>query len=184
MLFMGDILLMRKRETIEDAREDLTFRLRRGLQKMMSRSSRLLGQRFNPGDFEVVKVEINIPRLPTPFQGYRIVHISDIHYGQWITTDRLKGVISLMNQQEPDIVAITGDFVSYSEKNIEDLVPALREIRARDATVAVLGNHDYWLGAKRIRSILSESKIIELNNDVYTVTREGKALHVAGIECN
>jgi predicted MPP superfamily phosphohydrolase len=48
--------------------------------------------------------------------------------------------------------------------------------------VAVLGNHDYWLGAKRIRSILSESKIIELNNDVYTVTRDGWALHFAGVD--
>jgi len=166
----------------EDVREDVTFRLRRGTQKIMSRTSKLLGQRFNPDDFEVVKVKINISKLPTLFQGYRIVQISDIHYGQWITADRLKGVISLINQQEPDIVAITGDFVSYSGNNVEDLIPALKEIRARDVTVAVLGNHDYWLGAKRIRSILSESKIIELNNDVYTVTREGEALHFAGVD--
>jgi predicted MPP superfamily phosphohydrolase len=173
---------MRKRKPVEDAREDLTFRLRRGAQKMMSRSSKLVGQSFNPGDFEVVKVEINIPGLPTLFQGYRIVHISDIHYGQWISAERLKGVVGLINQQEPDIVAITGDFVSYSGSNVEDLIPALKAIRARDATVAVLGNHDYWLGAKRIRSILSESKIVELNNDVYTVTREGYALHFAGVD--
>jgi predicted MPP superfamily phosphohydrolase len=110
------------------------------------------------------------------------VQISDIHYGQWISADRLKGAIGLINQQEPDIVAITGDFVSYSGKNIEGLIQALKEIRARDATVAVLGNHDYWVSAERVRSILNESKIIELNNDVYTVTREGSALHIAGVE--
>ena len=173
---------MRKREHIENAREDLTFRIRRGLQKKMSRSSRLSGQRFNPDDFEVVKVEINIPTLPIPFLDYRIVQISDIHYGQWISADRLTGVVGLINQQEPDIVAITGDFVSYSGENVEDLITALRGIRARNATVAVLGNHDYWLDAKRIRSILNESKIIELNNNVYTVTREGYALHIAGVD--
>ncbi|MGZ4851555.1 MAG: metallophosphoesterase, partial [Candidatus Bathyarchaeia archaeon] len=148
----------------------------------MARSSKLVGQRFNQGDFDIVRIKINIPGLPTLFQGYRIVHISDIHYGQWISADRLKGVVGLINQQEPDIVAITGDFVSYSGKNIEGLIPALKGIRARDATVAVLGNHDYWLGAKRIRSILSESRIIELNNDVYTVTRDGGALHIAGVD--
>jgi predicted MPP superfamily phosphohydrolase len=43
------------------------------------------------------------------------VQISDIHYGQWISLDRLIGVVGLINQQEPDIVAITGDFVSYSQ---------------------------------------------------------------------
>jgi predicted MPP superfamily phosphohydrolase len=167
---------------MDEAREDLTFRLRRGTQRMMSRYSKLVGQKFNPDDFEVVKVEIKIQGLPTPFQGYRIVHISDIHYGQWISADRLKGVIGLINQQEPDIVAITGDFVSYSGKNIEDLIPALKEIHARDVVVAVLGNHDYWFSAERVRSILSESKIIELNNDVYTVTRNGFALYIAGID--
>ena len=173
---------MRKREPVDEAREDLTFRLRRGLQTVMSRYSKLVGQKFSPGNFEVVKVKVNIPGLPSIFQGYRIVQISDIHYGQWISADRLKGAIGLINQQEPDIVAITGDFVSYSWKNIEGLIPALKEIRARDATVAVLGNHDYWVSAERVRSILNESKIIELNNDVYTVTREGSALHIAGVE--
>lgn len=173
---------MRKREPVDEAREDLTFRLRRGLQTVMSRYSKLVGQKFNPGDFEVVKVKVNISGLPLRFQGYRIVQISDIHYGQWISADRLKGAIGLINQQEPDIVAITGDFVSYSGKNIEGLIQALKEIRARDATVAVLGNHDYWVSAERVRSILNESKIIDLNNDVYTVTREGSALHIAGVE--
>ena len=149
---------------------------------MMSRSSKLVGQKFNSDNFHIVKLKINISGLPPVFQGYRIVHVSDIHYGQWISADRLKGVVCLINQQEPDLVAITGDFVSYSGSNVEDLIPALKEIHARDATVAVLGNHDYWLGANRIRSILSESKIIELNNDVYKVNRGGFALHVAGVD--
>ena len=93
-----------------------------------------------------------------------------------------EGVVDLINQQEPDIVAMTGDFVSYSGTNIKNLIPTLKEIHSRDATVAVLGNHDYWLGAKRVRLILSESKIIELNNDVYTVNRKGFALHIAGVD--
>ncbi len=173
---------MKKREPVDEARNDLTFRLRRSLQGVMAKYSKLVGQKFNPGDFEVVKVKINIPRLPTLFRGYRIVQISDIHYGQWITADRLKGVIGLINQQKPDIVAITGDFVSYSGENIEDLTPALKELRAGDATVAVLGNHDYWVSAERVRSILRESKIIELNNDVYTVNRKGFALYIVGVD--
>jgi len=110
------------------------------------------------------------------------VQISDIHYGQWITLDRLTGVIGLINQQEPDIVTITGDFVSYSKENADDLINALEGIRARDATLAVLGNHDHWVDAKMVRSILIKSKIIELNNDVYTITRKGYALHIAGVD--
>ena len=174
---------MQKRKTEEPSREDLTFRLRRGTQKIMSKSSRLMGQRFNPGDFDVVTVKLSIQGLSVVFQDYRIVQISDIHYGQWISEDRLKGVVDLINQQEPDLVAITGDFVSYSGNDIEGLIPALKEICARDGAVAVLGSHDYWLGVKRIRSILSESGIVELNNDVYTITRAGYKLHFAGVGC-
>ena len=173
---------MKKRKPIDEPREDLTFRLRRGLQRMMSRYSKLVGQKFNADCFEIVKVEVKIRDLPIPFKGYRIVHISDIHYGQWISADRLKGVIGLINQQKPDIVAITGDFVSYSGKNIEDLIPAFKEIRAQDGTLAVLGSHDYWVSAEKVRSILNESKIIELNNDVFTVNREGFVLHFAGVD--
>jgi uncharacterized protein len=173
---------MRKRNLEEHVREDFTFRLRRGMQNIMSRSSKLVGQTFNPSDFNVVKLKINIPNLPTLFQGYRIVQISDIHFGQWISEDRLKGVVDLINQQSPDIVAITGDFVSYSAKNIEGLIPPLKEISAKDGTVAVLGNHDYWLGANKVRSILNQSNIIELNNTVHTVTRGGFTLHFAGVD--
>jgi uncharacterized protein len=179
---MWGICLMKKRKSNDEPREDLTFSLRRGLQRVMSRSYKLVGQKYNADDFEVVKVEVKIRDLPIPFKGYRIVHISDIHYGQWISADRLKGAIGLINQQKPDIVAITGDFVSCSDKNIEDVIPALKEIHARDATVAVLGNHDYWVGAEKVRSILSQSRIIELSNDVFTVNREGFALYVAGVD--
>jgi predicted MPP superfamily phosphohydrolase len=174
--------LMKKLKPIDEPREDLTWRLRRGTQRIMSRYSKLVGQKFNSADFEVVKIEVKIRRLPIPFQGYRIVHISDIHYGQWISADRLKGVIDLINQQKPDIVAITGDFVSYSDKDIEDLIPALKKIHAQDATVAVLGNHDHWVSSERVRSILKESRIIELNNDVYTVNRKGFEIHIAGVD--
>jgi len=60
---------MSKRKPVDEPREDLTFRLRRGLQRMMSRYSKLVGQKFNSDDFEVVKVKINIAGLSSVFQG-------------------------------------------------------------------------------------------------------------------
>jgi predicted MPP superfamily phosphohydrolase len=139
--------------------------------------------RFNARDFEVVPIAVLMPHLPPAFDSYRIVHISDLHLGQWLTGERLKGVVDLINKQDPDLVAITGDFVSYALSPVaEDLASSLEKLSPRDAAVAVLGNHDHWVGAEEIREILRRSNIIELKNDVFTLTKEDANLHIAGLD--
>ena len=46
----------------------------------------------------------------------------------------------------------------------------------------MLGNHDHWIGAEDIRRVMEESKIIELENDVYTIKRGDSMLHIAGVD--
>jgi predicted MPP superfamily phosphohydrolase len=138
---------------------------------------------FDARDFEVVPIAVPMPHLPPAFEGYRIVHISDLHLGQWLTGERFRGVVELINRQSPDLVAITGDFVSYALNPVaEDLASSLGRLRPRDAAVAVLGNHDHWVGAEEIREILRASNIVELNNDVFTLRREEAELHIAGLD--
>lgn len=167
---------------LADIRDDFSFRLRRNIQHMLSNASRLFGQRFNPAHFDIKRLAVDVTRLPAPFHGYRIVHISDIHYGQWVSAERMAGVADLINRQQPDLVAITGDFVSYSDRKIDEMAAGLKAIRAKDAVVAVLGNHDYWLNAAKVRSILRASRIRELRNEVQCVTRGDRNLYFAGVE--
>lgn len=144
---------------------------------------RLGGGGFKEKDFQVVNHSVCIPGLDPAFQGYRMVHISDIHMGQWITAERLEGVVDLINLQGPDLVAITGDFVSYALDPIaDDMALALKGLRPRDAAVAVLGNHDHWMGPEKIREIIRESHIIDLCNDVFTLSRDDAVLHIAGLD--
>jgi len=103
--------------------------------------------------------------------------------GHWISPERLGGVIDLINKQDPDIILITGDFVSYVFTEIrEPLINAFKSLTPKDKTLAVLGNHDHWLGSEKVRSILQESNVLELANDVYTVSRNGTSLHIAGVD--
>jgi predicted MPP superfamily phosphohydrolase len=103
--------------------------------------------------------------------------------GHWITPERLAGVVELINAQLPDLVAITGDFVSYVLDDVAgDMVASLRQLRARDGTVAVLGNHDHWLGATAVRRLLHAGEVIDVSNDVYSVRRQGATLHIAGVD--
>lgn len=138
---------------------------------------------FNPSSFDIVPISIAIPGLDPAFQGYRLVQISDIHLGQWLTPERLDGVVDLINLQNPDLVAITGDFISYVFEPLDrDLADSLKKLRPRDATVAVLGNHDHWVEAGGIRDLMRKSSVKDLSNDVFTLIRERAELHIAGVD--
>src|ERR687889_1287507 len=99
----------------------------------------------------VERVTLELPRLALPFDGYRVVHISDIHMDGWMTPERLERIVDLVNEQEPDLVAITGDFVAVSTDYISGLPGPLGRLRATDGTVAVLGNHDHMNDADAVR---------------------------------
>jgi hypothetical protein len=139
--------------------------------------------RFDPHDFEVTRITVAIPSLEPIFDNYRIVHISDIHLGQWLSPARLDGVVGVVNALEPDVVAITGDFVSFVvDPFVDELSNALRNLRSKDATLVVMGNHDHWMNAEKVRKALQQSGVLELRNDVYTVTRKDALLHFAGVD--
>ncbi len=158
--------------------------IRQKMQIAMSGVRDKLGiHEFDARDFEIVDLKVKIPDLDPAFNDYRIAHISDIHLGQWISSKRIEGVVNLVNKQKPDLVAITGDSVSYVvNEPVIDMLRFLKNLKPKDATVAVLGNHDHWIGAKEIRRVMDESNIIELENDVYTLTRGDAILHIAGVD--
>ncbi len=130
----------------------------------------------------VERVTLTLPRLAPPFDGYRIVHISDFHLDGWMTPERLERVVELVNEQEPDLVAITGDFVSVSVDYISGLPGPLGRLRAANGVVAVLGNHDHMNDADAVRRALSFAGVVEVSNGIYTLCREGVVLHVCGVD--
>ncbi|MEA2576261.1 MAG: uncharacterized protein QOH93_3559 [Chloroflexia bacterium] len=138
-----------------------------------------------PDWIEVKDVRLSLPRLPMSFHGYRLVQISDLHAGKFLPDERLDRVVDLVNEQEPDLVAITGDFVTRVYRGApKDIVPAMRRLQAKDGVVATLGNHDYWgsQGPDLMRQVIAASGFIDLNNKVYTIERGGERLHIAGID--
>src|SRR5687768_6224295 len=86
---------------------------------------------IEPGWVEVRRVPLSLPRLPVEFDGYSIAQISDIHMdGDWMTHDRLSEVVALVNGEQADLVAITGDFVTHSaERFVSDLGCTLSGLR-------------------------------------------------------
>ena len=142
---------------------------------------------FDESRYDIVEVNVEIKDLDPVFHDYKIVNLSDLHLGQWLTAEYLEGVIDIVNRQEPDMVALTGDYVSYILDDVaEDLERCLSMIEVKDASLAVLGNHDHWNGANEIRQILKNAGIMDVSNDVYTIYKDGEKevanLHIAGVD--
>lgn len=139
--------------------------------------------KIEPSNVEIKYISLMLPRLSPEFDGYRVVQISDIHMDGWMSFDRLSVLVELVNEQRPDLIAITGDFVtSGAKRNERELIDALSALEAADGAVAVLGNHDYIADQGLVRSIIRDSGTVELSNDLRTLRRGDSVLHIAGVD--
>jgi predicted MPP superfamily phosphohydrolase len=157
---------------------------RRNLQMAMTTlAEKVRSDEFEASVFQIEQVSVAIPNLSSAFNGYKIASIADIHVGQWLSPKRLDGVVEMINKQCPDLVAIIGDLFSYEvDRFTAQTIASLSKLDPKDESVAVLGNHDHWVGEAAVREILRQSEIVDLSNDVYTLYREKAPLHIVGVD--
>ena len=94
--------------------------------------------------FRVKRVEVESSRLPASFDGYRVIHISDIHLNSFAGRERaLQRAVDKINALNPDVVLFTGDLVSLGHWELDGMQEILAGVRAKDGVFSVLGNHDY-----------------------------------------
>ncbi|MAS36414.1 MAG: serine/threonine protein phosphatase [Anaerolineaceae bacterium] len=138
---------------------------------------------IEPKRLVVRHVAVRLPNLPPAFYGYRIVHVSDLHMGSWMTRPQLHRAVKWINILRPDLIAITGDFIDrIAGEASEDLIEPLSQLQPRDATVAVMGNHDYYHGVNGVRRVLRATGMIDVSNRVHTVRRGEASLHLTGVD--
>ena len=131
---------------------------------------------------EVTEHHIGLGNLPESFRGLRVVQLTDIHHGLYFPEAALNLVVELTNKLNPDLVALTGDFVTRSRNYIEPAAQILGALRARDGVFAVLGNHDFRVDADEIAAALDRHGVEVLRNRHVTLRRGGQKLCVAGID--
>ena len=146
--------------------------------------------KYEPSWLDVTNVKLKLPRLPKPFSGFRLVQISDLHFGSWMDTDRLEDVLSAVSSLSPDLLAITGDFTygharhspQEDRERYADLVRILSNYTGEYPTVGANGNHDYWVDPSIMQWIFQEGGVLDLNNATHVLTSGGKSLYMAGVD--
>ncbi len=145
---------------------------------------------IEPHWLEIVQRDLTITELPKSLEGATLAHVSDIHTCSYVDESYLTESLSRLKPFAPDIVAFTGDFVSWEDHlpdktKIEQLQRVLSHLpNGRLATIGVPGNHDYgntWRDrsiAGRIVSAVSETGMRVLRNDVVNV----EGLDIIGVD--
>jgi len=121
------------------------------------------------GPLSVEALTIPIQGLPQSLQGLKIVQLSDFHFdGLRLSEKLLRQVIEVSNEAEPDLVLLTGDYVTDNPAPIYQLACHLKELQSKAGVYAVLGNHDlYHQNSKtEITTALTNAGIYVLWNQV------------------
>jgi predicted MPP superfamily phosphohydrolase len=129
----------------------------------------------------VVHVDIPIANLPAALHGFSIAQISDVHVGPTIRRDYVEAIVAAVNRLEADAIAITGDLVDGSVRELATHVEPLAQLRARHGTFFVTGNHEYYSGERAWTMELRRLGLRVLKNE-HVVLDHGEAkLVIAGV---
>ena len=128
------------------------------------------------------RVTIPVPGLPASFEGFRIVQLSDLHIEPFTGSAFIERVVAVVNGLAPELVVLTGDFVSRHAAAAAELTPILSQLRAPHGAFACLGNHDVWAGRRPIVQELDRAGVPVLINERSVIDVAGTPLVVAGID--
>jgi predicted MPP superfamily phosphohydrolase len=139
-------------------------------------------------ELEIVYLTITLPRLPDAFAGMKMVQVSDIHFEEYTEAVFLDAIVQKVNAVAPDLVVLTGDFVSskplprhfsvrlgyHCAEHLSRLTCPLR--------YAILGNHDCLVDAHAVTDALRTHGIPVLANSSVPLERNGQRVWLAGIK--
>lgn len=133
--------------------------------------------------FSLERFEIAVEELPRGLSQLRIVQLTDIHAGPFMSSDELRQYADAVNDLKPDLIALTGDFVTGELDEADICAEGLAKLRARFGVFACIGNHDIYARAEdRLAALFASHGIRTLRNDGVTLETGTGNLSILGID--
>lgn len=130
----------------------------------------------------VTRRTLFFPDLPEPFDGFRILHVSDVHAGVFMEEEQMVAIVVLANSLRPDLVVQTGDMIDISPRYIRPYVTAFRDLTAPHGVVTCLGNHDRYTGEAQVIQGVKDAGQVFLRGDAHVIERSGATVSLLGID--
>lgn len=148
------------------------------------------GLLLDPNFPVVIRREISLARWPERLDGFTIALLSDFHYDPIFSVHPIHRAIGMVNDLHPDLIALTGDFVSVpwsgdhakAAAAAEPCARLLTRLKAPHGLWAVLGNHDCFTDPERVTSALEAEKIPVMINQSVPIERDGARFWLAGLD--
>jgi predicted MPP superfamily phosphohydrolase len=134
------------------------------------------------GPPNVLTVPVRLRRLDPAFDGFRMAVVSDVHLGPLAGRGHTERIVRMINEQEPDLVAIVGDLVDGTVEELGRAAEPLRDLQSREGTFFVTGNHEYFVDdtGSWLRE-LDRLGVQTLRNDNTAIRRGAAAFDLAGV---
>jgi len=128
----------------------------------------LLWSRFiSTKGLEVREYGVTNEKIPSAFNGFKIVQLSDLHYGRTVDDKKLEEIAARINELKPDLIVFTGDLVDkdikITDKKLASIKAFLTSLDSKIGKYAVKGNHDY--SNKLFENIMTDSGFKTLTNE-------------------
>ena len=130
--------------------------------------------------FDIRQVELPIAGVDPAHDGLRIIQLSDFHIGFATPDSRIVAAVRAVNALKPDLVVLTGDYVTWSKRPTKRVGRLLAGIAP--PVIAILGNHDHWVDASRVRADLEADGYTVLQNESRPISINGAPVWVIGID--
>ena len=137
---------------------------------------------LEPRTLEVTHLRLSLPKLPAEFHGFRLIQLSDIHHSPFLSEQEIAAAADHANTLDPDLIVLTGDYVSHSRDFITGCARALGRLKAKHGVLAVLGNHDHWTDGAAMAQALRVEGIEVLANENLIVKRESASIRLLGVD--
>jgi predicted MPP superfamily phosphohydrolase len=128
-------------------------------------------------------VNVSIKNLPESFNGFRIVHITDLHFGSLGLPIKYDYVLEKVRTLRPDLIAITGDLVS-NEESTREALDFINKLSKISDVYIVFGNWDPWnaFNLGEFEAAINKSRIHVLLNENIAIYRNGSFIYIAGVD--